>query len=310
MAQQPMPGIQVTGRIVVAAAPSDPVKQVAVEAPAWGESAAAAIEQKSSFDHAATVNGALPNFVRSNPRPVAPFPIVLNHTVRRYVEDMLAHPGGLDEAFARSRPYFTQMVRVLEQNGLPPDLVYLSFAESCFTSDGAGPWQLSKATARRFGLVVNNTVDERRDPIKSTRAAAEYLATLHDETDDWHIALIGWNKGETVLDRFLGLRGIDYNRLLAQLPRTTSALMNRFMAVAVIAHHARDYGLQAITFTMPPSYRMVRVAPGTSLRTIATQQGTSVDRLRELNPALLRDRVPQRTAGFDVRVPVATKAAL
>lgn len=202
------------------------------------------------------------------------------------------------------------MVRVLEQGGLPRDLVYLSFAESGFASDGAGPWQLSKSTARRFGLTVNKYVDERRDPIKSTQAAAEYLATLHEETDDWHVAIVGWNKGEAVLDRFSSLRGVEYDRLMAYLPRTTSALMNRFMAVAVIAHHAREYGLQAVTFTAPPTYRTVKVEPGALLKTIASRYGTTVAMLHSLNPALLRDRTPQRVASFDLRVPNTAKADL
>jgi membrane-bound lytic murein transglycosylase D len=273
--------------------------------PSWADSAATMLEYPGLTRPNPALSDqprALP-FVRSDPRGVAPFPIVLNRTIRQYVDDILAHPGGLVASFERSRPYFTEMVRVLEQGGLPRDLVYLSFAESGFNSDGAGPWQLSKSTARRFGLVVNKYVDERRDPIKSTRAAAEYLATLHDETNDWHVALVGWNKGETVLDQFSSLHGVEYDRLMAYLPRTTSALMNRFMAVAVIAHHAREYGLQAVTFTAPPTYRTVKVRPGTLLTTLAGRYGTTVARLHSLNPALLRDRTPQRVAYFDLRVP-------
>ncbi len=308
-AQDIIPGIRVVGRVAVsahvtdqAAARHDPVPNVM---PSWADSAATMLEDpglnrlKPAFSDQPR---AMP-FVRSDPRRVAPFPIVLNHTVRRYVDDILAHRSGLVASFERSRPYFTEMVRVLEQGGLPRDLVYLSFAESGFASEGAGPWQLTKSTARRFGLVVNKYVDERRDPIKSTRAAAEYLATLHDETNDWHVALVGWNKGEAVLDRFWSLRGVEYDRLMVHLPRTTSALMNRFMAVAVIAHHAREYGLQAVTFTAPPTYRTVKVQQGTLLSTLADRYGTTVAKLRSLNPALLSDRTPQRVASFDVRVP-------
>jgi membrane-bound lytic murein transglycosylase D len=304
---QTIPGIRVVGRVAIDAHPADqmvaqPSAAPAVQ-PSWAGPAVSMLENPGV--PAVSVSGqagALP-FVRSEPRPVAPFPIVLNRGVRQYVDDILAHPGGLVASFERSRPYFSQMVRVLEQDGLPRDLVYLSFAESDFTSEGAGPWQLSKATARRFGLVVNKYVDERRDPIKSTRAAAEYLATLHDETNDWRVALIGWNKGEAVLDRFWSLRGVDYNRLAAELPRTTRALMTRFMAVAIVAHHAREYGLQAVTFTVPPTYRMVKVKPGMLLSALAERYGTTVATLRSLNPSLLRDRTPQRLASFDLRIP-------
>ncbi len=314
-AQDDAPGIRVVGRVAVSAHLAIPSTSKSMAAPsvipAWGDSAAAFLTTPgiARFTPSGPVQpGAMP-FVRSDPRGVAPFPIVLNHTVRHYVDDMLAHPSGLVESFERSRPFFADMVQVLQQDGLPRDLVYLSFAESGFASSGAGPWQLSKTTARRFGLVVNKYVDERRDPIKSTRAAAEYLATLHDETNDWHVALIGWNKGESVLERFWSLRGVEYDRLVAQLPRTTSGLMNRFMAVAVIAHHAREFGLQAVTFVEPPAYRMIKVRPGTMLTQLAERYGTTVARLHSLNPALLRDRTPQRIA-FDVRVPNQPRAAL
>src|SRR5579885_2495412 len=245
-AQETNPGIRVVGRVAIGVNPSPSVVAPSATSnpvPAWGDAASAMLAEPGfpHFTPAPAGQPAAMPFVRSEPHRVAPFPIVLNHTVERYVDEMLAHRGGLVASFQRSRPFFADMVRVLEQDGLPRDLVYLSFAESEFESDGAGPWQLSKSTATRFGLVINKYVDERRDPIKATRAAAEYLATLHEETDDWHVALVGWNKGEAVLDRFLDLRGIGYDRLVAQLPRTTSSLMNRFMAVAVIAHHAREY---------------------------------------------------------------------
>lgn len=302
-----IPGIRVIGRVAVinqvprrSVSPSAPSTSTM---PAWGDAASGMlIAPGARFAVSSPAQPGTMSFVRSDPRGVAPFPIVLNHTVRQYVDEILAHPSGFVESFERSRPFFVDMVRVLQQDGLPRDLIYLSFAESGFMSGGAGPWQLSKSTARRFGLLVNKYVDERRDPIKSTRAAAEYLATLHNETNDWQVALIGWNKGEAVLDRFLSLRGVEYDRLVTQLPRTTRSLMNRFMAVAVIAHHAREYGLQAVTFVEPPTYRTVRVRPGTMLTELAERYGTTIARLRALNPALLRDRTPERIA-FDVRVP-------
>src|SRR5579863_1797049 len=188
-------------------------------------------------DSMVSAPGTLP-FVRSKPKTVPPFPLVMNRTVQSYVDEYLAQPQGLKESFERSQPYMPEMTALLEHEGLPRDLIFLAFAESAFSKSGAGPWQLSKTTARRFGLVINKWVDERRDPIKSTRAAAEYLATLHDETPgDWRMTLVAWNNGDARLDHYLKLQDDSYERLVAHLPRRTRGLMNRFMAVALIARN-------------------------------------------------------------------------
>src|SRR5262245_61745341 len=87
-------------------------------------------------------------FEVGQPRKVPPFPLVLNATVRGYVDSYLAHSDALRLSYARSAPYLAQMTEVLRQYGVPSDLVYLAFAESSFIKSGSGPWQLTKATAR------------------------------------------------------------------------------------------------------------------------------------------------------------------
>jgi membrane-bound lytic murein transglycosylase D len=247
--------------------------------------------------------GALP-FVRNNPKPVAPFPLVLNQTVQTYVDDYLAQPQGLEESFKRSEPYMPEMFSLLESGGLPRDLIYLAFAESAFSNTGAGPWQLSKTTGRRYGLRINRWVDERRDPIKSTRAAAEYLATLHDETgSDWRMTLVAWNNGDTGVGRYIELQDAPYEQLMNQLPQRTRSLMNRFMAVAFIAHKARQYGIETASYMQTPHYNLIPVSGGMPLTRVAQKTHTSVDVLRSLNPALLRDRVPPGLESYTIRVP-------
>ncbi|HJU29004.1 MAG TPA: transglycosylase SLT domain-containing protein [Candidatus Binataceae bacterium] len=249
-------------------------------------------------------------FVRSQPKAVPPFPLVLNRTVQAYVDDYLSQPQGLKRSFRRSEAYMPEMVSLLQAEGLPPDLVYLAFAESGFSSAGAGPWQLSKATARRYGLTINRWVDERRDPIKSTRAAAEYLATLHDETGrDWRMTLVAWNNGDAGVDRYLRLADAPYERLLKRLPRRTRSLMNRFMAVALIARHADEYGLRPVSYEEPFHYRVIREPGGERLSRIASEQHVSVRLLRELNPALLKDRTPPAAESYSIRVPDNTLRA-
>jgi Transglycosylase SLT domain len=247
--------------------------------------------------------GNLP-FVRSQPKTVAPFPVVLNRTVQNYVNQYVAQPQGLRQSFRRSSPYMAEMVKVMTDEGLPPDLIYLAFAESGFAPGGDGPWQLSRATARRFGLEVDRWVDERRDPIKSTRAAAEYLATLHDMAgDDWRTTLVAWNNGDACIGHYVRLRTASYEKLMARLPHRTRALMNRFMAVAIIAHHANDYGLDDVIDQQTPHYQLVTVKGGASLASIAAVSHVSVGSIKQANPALLRNRIPPDAENYQIRIP-------
>ena len=195
-------------------------------------------------------------YVLPLPQAVPPFPILLNRAVRRYVSDFMTSPDHLQDTFDRSHPYLPDMVRVLRSYGLPDDLVYLAFAESEFSKRGKGPWQFNSDTAKRFGLRIDNYVDERRDPVMSTKAAAEYLATLHDEAgDDWPMTLVAWNNGDSAINRYWSLRGRNMEKFGSRLPRRTRGLMGRFMAVAYIAHHADSYGITPIKLDDPPAYR-------------------------------------------------------
>jgi membrane-bound lytic murein transglycosylase D len=254
--------------------------------------------------------GSLP-FVRSQPKLVPPFPLVLNRAVQTYIDSYLAQPEGLRQSFERSGPFMPEMLSLFRDDGLPPDLVYLAFAESAFSAAGAGPWQLNKTTARRYGLTINQWLDERRDPIKSTRAAAEYLAELHDQTrSDWRMTLVAWNNGDGGVDRYLRLMTAPYERLMRRLPRRTRSLMNRFMAVALIARHAKEYGVNAVSWTRTRQYRVIAVDGDTSLRTIAASYRTNVSVLRRLNPALLADRTPPGPQSYPIRVPDDPEAKL
>jgi membrane-bound lytic murein transglycosylase D len=261
-----------------------------------------------TWSHPAMALGALP-FVRSQPKSVAPFPLVLNRAVQSYIDSYLAQPEGLRESFERSSPFMPEMLALFRDDGLPPELVYLAFAESAFSADGAGPWQLNKTTARRYGLTINQWLDERRDPVKSTRAAAEYLAELHDQTGaDWRMTLVAWNNGDGGVYRYLQLMAAPYERLMQRLPRRTRALMNRFMAVALIARHAREYGLAALGWTGSPQYRVVPVDGGTPLRAITGSNHTSLAVLRRLNPALLSDQTPPGPQSYPIRIPETSAA--
>ncbi len=244
------------------------------------------------------------SYVLSAPEAVPPFPIQLNQAVRRYVSDFMSSPDHLQDTFDRSHPYLPDMVKVLRSYGLPDDLVYLAFAESEFTKQGKGPWQFNSDTARHYGLRIDNYVDERRDPVMSTKAAAEYLATLHDEAgNDWPMTLVAWNNGDSAINRYWSLRGHTMEKFGSRLPRRTRGLLGRFMAVAYIAHHADSYGVTPIKLDEPPAFHMLLVRGGTPLSRVALDHGTTLQHLRDLNPALLHDVVPPNERSYSVRIP-------
>ncbi len=252
-----------------------------------------------------------PPFVRNEPKLVPPFPLVLNRVVQDYIEKYLAQPQTLRQSFERSSPYMPEMLSLLENDGLPPEFIYLAFAESAFCAGGAGPWQLNRTTARRYGLTINQWVDERRDPIKSTRAAAAYLAELHDQTGaDWRMTVVAWNNGDGGVYRYMQLMTAPYERLMRRLPRRTRSLMNRFMAVALIARHPKEYGLDWSGWTRAPRYHVIVVDGGTQLRTIAESNHTTVSMLRLFNPALLGDSTPPGPQSYPIRVPEKSDANL
>lgn len=258
------------------------------------------------------VPGSLANspFIHSEPRAVAPFPLLLNSAVQSYVKNFLDQPQGLKLAFERSRPFLPEMIKMMKEQGIPDDLVYLSFAESDFSKRGKGPWQFTAGTAARYGLRVNKWIDERRDPILSTKAAAEYLAELHDQADnDWRVALVAWNTGAGNLERYWSLQGTNYDKFANLLPRRTRQLLNRFMAVAFIAHNAPAYGIGDISYANRPAWSTHIFKGGTLLKSIASQFETSVSKLRELNPALRADRVPPNERTYGIRIPTDEEAS-
>src|SRR5581483_7603275 len=249
-------------------------------------------------------------FILSQPKPAIPFPIVLNRLVQSYVHDYLERPESLEASFERSRPFFLEMTKTLRAKGVPDDLVYLSFAESDFTKRGKGPWQFNKGTAQRYGLRIDHWVDERRDPILSTKAAAEYLSDLHDAAGrDWRVAIVGWNGGDLAIDRYWLLRGENFNRFMDLLPGHTRALMGRFMAVAFIAHNSAAYAIGNLDYNVASSYHEVPVKGGTTLGQVANSYKTTVQKLHDLNPAILRDRVPPYARNYKVRVPLVRTAS-
>ncbi len=201
---------------------------------------------------------------------------------------------------ARSTRFVPVMQPILEERGLPRDTVYLAMIESGFSAHAyswahaAGPWQFISATGKQYGLRQDFWVDERRDPIKATHAAARYLKDLHKELGHWYLAWAGYNTGSGRVRRAISRNGTDdfwaISREGAGLAKETQHYVPKLIACALMAKHPKAFGFTDEELQTEPLflYDEVKLADATDLDVVARAAGVSVKAVQELNPELKR----------------------
>jgi membrane-bound lytic murein transglycosylase D len=223
--------------------------------------------------------------------------------------------GFFDGALLRGAKYLPTMTDMLIREGLPAELAYLPLIESGYQPDAVshagavGPWQFIPETGKRYGLRIDSMVDERRDPIKSTQAAAQYLKELHEMFGDWELSLAAYNSGEYRVARIIADTGADDfwdMRKRGYLPSETSQYVPRFLAAVRIAKAPHEYGFAARE-GLPFQFETVHVDRQVSLHAAAGMCGVSTAELTELNPALRRGISP---SGYALRVPTGAAEPL
>jgi membrane-bound lytic murein transglycosylase D len=214
-----------------------------------------------------------------------------NEDVYRWIEFFTgAGRSNFERWLKRSGRYMSLFRSVLHREGLPPDLVHLVFVESGFNvnarsvSAAVGPWQFLRSTGRLFGLTVNQWVDERRDPEKSTVAAARYLKHLYAIFGDWPLALASYNAGEGAILRAIKQQSTT-NYWDLRLPRQTEEYVPQFMAVLAISRDPSRYGFDDVELDEPIEFDEIAFKGPVDLRAIAKLADCSYDELRLLNPA-------------------------
>lgn len=222
----------------------------------------------------------------------------------------------------RGGEYTPMILRTLEERGMPQDLLYLAMIESGFqphaTSHAAavGLWQFIRETGERYGLDVDRAVDERKDPIRATHAALDYLEELHDRFGSWYLAAAAYNSGEGRVSRAMKAefgreraRGEeDYYRIWDRLPKETRDYVPLMIAAGRITKDAEAYGFRPMTLKTP-SWDEITAPPATPLSQIAATYGTTVSMLKELNPHFKLERTPNNR-DYSVRVPEGAVARL
>ena len=218
----------------------------------------------------------------------------------------------------RGSRYLPMVRRVFEEEGVPQELVYVPLVESAFKPNALskvaarGMWQFMPGTGLEHGLRQNWFVDERSDPEKATRAAAQYLKTLNRMFDgDWSLALASYNAGPGRVQRAMrSARKDDFWSLTSTtryLPRETRDYVPMIMAAIIIARNPELYGFE-VGVSHPLSYELVTVPDALDLKILAEWSGVTVEELRELNPELRRTTTPDRD--HQLKVPVGTAATI
>ena len=242
-------------------------------------------------------------------------PLVVNSRVLAYVE---AFQGKLREfmqaALQRSVEFIPMIERIFKEEKVPLDLAYLPLVESAFKStalsraSAKGMWQFMSGTGKEYDLHLDWFIDERSDPAKATRAAAQYLRVLADQFDgDWSLALASYNAGPgRVSGAMKRGKSTDYWKLIEStryLPRDTREYVPMVMASIIIAKNPAQYGFDLAPVT-PAAFEIVTVPDAINLGTVAEWTGVSVDAIRALNPELRRATTP--LGKHDLRVPLGT----
>jgi membrane-bound lytic murein transglycosylase D len=243
-------------------------------------------------------------------------PLMMTDPVAGYINYFSTRGRGtLERALARSGLYHDMIQRVLKEEGVPQDLIYLAQAESGFhplalsRAGARGMWQFMASRAKGYGLERDWWVDERQDPEKSTRAAAHHLKDLYSEFGDWYLAMAAYNSGPGTVQKAVKRTGYaDYWQLYKRnvLPKETRNYVPIILAVTIMAKNPEQYGLDKVVTEKPVAYDALKIDYPVDLRLVAECVEASASTLQDLNPSLLRLTTP-KDREFELHLPAGTK---
>jgi len=246
------------------------------------------------------------------------FPLVVNDYVAgfiNYFSNSKAGHASLLHSLERAGKYKDMISKILREEGVPQDLIYLAVTESGFQpqalnakSGAGGMWQFMPFQGA-YGLTRNGYYDERFDPEKSSRAYARYIKSLYDQFGDWYLAMAAYNWGPGNVQRSVMRTGYaDYWELYRRnaLPQETKNYVPGIIAAIIMAKNPKQYGLEGLVPDPPVISDTVNVDYSVDLRLVADATDVSLQEIVALNPSLLRMTTP-RDDSFDLHLPAGTR---
>ena len=237
----------------------------------------------------------------------------LNNVTRKFIDTYSNRfRNSVSVMLGAANFYMPIFEEALERYGLPLELKYLPVIESALRPSAtsrvgaAGLWQFMVNTGKRYGLEVNTLVDERRDPVKSSEAAAHYLSDLYAQFGDWGLAIAAYNCGEGNIQKAIlrngNQEGADYWDVYNRLPHETRGYVPAFIAANYIMNYYCEHGIVPHQTTLPTETDTVMVQADVKFDKIAQICHLTTDELRAINPQYRRDIVP---LGYMLRLPVS-----
>lgn len=246
-------------------------------------------------------------------------PLIRNQQVNNHIAYLtVRRPEIMERWLERSARYFPMMRDIFREEGVPEELIHLAMVESGLVPSArsharaVGMWQFIYATGSVYGLEVNWWIDERRDPVKSTRAAARHLRDLHEYWDgDWHMALANYNVSTRRMLRSVrsagGIR--NYWEIYPFLPRETRGYVPGFIAATLVAMNPEDFGFEAQYDVEPYEYDIAEIRGSVELSILAECAGITTQELQYLNPELLRWATPPGDQPYPLKIPKGSRKA-
>jgi membrane-bound lytic murein transglycosylase D len=244
-------------------------------------------------------------------------PLVVNDAVLGYI-NYFSNRGHstIVAAIQRSGRYRPMITRILDEEGLPQELIHLAQAESGFyaravsSMAAGGMWQFVKFRGNEYGLKQTAYTDDRMDPEMATRAAAHHLHDLYSEFGDWYLALAAYNCGPNVVEDAVQRTGYaDFWELRSRavLPGETTSYVPIILAMTIMEKNAAEYRLDGIQMDPPLEYDTVDMTANTSLALVSDILDAPLPELADLNPAILRGIVP---SDYPLHIPKGTGSQL